>query len=200
MTTRPIIQLYTRIVFALVCGAVFWGTPAHADIAGGGTLYYDSTEVRFENLNAYRKEYRFYVTGQGGKLYYPVSKDGTYDGHDLPHQVKELRLCAIPQSLPMKKDGQPYDTYFTRPTNGVLFSNPFELEREPHRGRPMVITWHYKVLIQPVAPAVKGKPVQKKLVLALSKREMSSVGGYLLGVPVLAALGLIVRRSRSNTR
>lgn len=208
--------LYTCLLLA--------ATACHADVRIPGQPYtpphrptpppkYITHRIRFEGVKTFAKTYRFFVTDgkhpQPNSFHVALDNGGEFSGKDASRQVTEFYLCAIPRSLPMKKDGQPFDEYFSRekPKPGTLYSRPFPIRQTVDAGEAETDTYltRYKVLLRDI-PAAKrtenGKkittPAEKRLELALVSNAWVLETGYLFGVPALALMGLMLRLRSSS--
>ena len=211
---------------SLLCVCLFLAaTACHADIREPGQPYvphrrptppppkYITHRIRFEGVKTFAKAYRFFVTNgaypQATRSFAPLDSAGEFNVKNAPRQESELFLCALPRSLPMKKDGQPFDEYFSRekPKPGTLYSKPFPIYQTKPEGEAETDTYltRYKVLLRDIPATTRtenGKkittPAAKRLELALVSSAWVLETGYLFGVPALALMGLMLRLRSSS--
>lgn len=173
--------------------------------AQGRVQKYINHLVRFDDLNKYAKDYRFYVVARvkeyNSLTAIPPDKSGEihYNDFSTLSLKNGAYLYAVPRSLDLKPDGEPDPNWFNETISGVLKSaklenairlNPMSDPHDTYRTR-------YRVVIK-VTPATKTASPSKSLQIALisSGWEEPKVG-LLLGLPIIALFALVGRlRSR----
>ena len=193
-------------VAAAFLGAAFatlsLAASVRADIADPNTKYITHL-VRFENLNRYAKQYKFYLVA-----YAPGSTKRIISADPIPasgeirtsnyYRHNRLYLGALPTAVKTT----PTTAAFEKPTNGAMITaDPIERRSSVPRSEPHdTYLTRYKVAIV-VMHGDKDRPPTTKLSLALvssgwaddAPGEETARAGFLLGVPLFALLGLVGR-------
>jgi hypothetical protein len=177
--------------------------------AQGRAQKYINHLVRFDDLNKYAKDYRFYVVARP-KEYNTITaiapdKNGEihYNNFSTLSLKNGAFLYAVPRSLELKPDGEPDSTWFSDATPGVLRSAKLEnaIRLNPMSDPHDMYRTRYKVVIKDT-PATKTAPAGKSLQIALISNgwEEPKVG-LLLGLPIIALFALAGRlRSRPQEK
>lgn len=184
--------------------------PSRADEAVPDRKYVEHY-LYFDGVTTVNKQYRLFVVTRpksGPPESLPVPASGKVEYFYLGRAVQgDTCLYAVPRTLPIRADGEADNRWFGGKTPGVLRSEPlvklvsYTRPSDPHD----TYRTRYKVQIKETTQMDSNTPRRELLLTRMENGWLAPTGkaaqtGFLLGVPVLACLGLFGRLKSHRDR